>query len=214
MNKKKIGITQRVDKIKFYDECRDALDQRLIDWVISSNYIPVPIPNSLVDMTLPNILQPNIISWLSEIGVDAILLSGGNNIGDFKDRDLTEKNLLLWAKKFKKPVLGICRGMEMMGIHDGVQLKKIEGHIGVRHKLKVKDKYLNLLPSSVNSYHGLALKGCPDKYEVLAVSEDNSIEAIKHNILPWEGWMWHPEREVTFNKIDQMRFKKLVNNGK
>ena len=214
MNKKKIGITQRVDKIKFYDECRDALDQRLIDWVISSNYIPVPIPNSLVDMTLPNILQPNIISWLSEIGVDAILLSGGNNIGDFKDRDLTEKNLLLWAKKFKKPVLGICRGMEMMGIHDGVQLKKIEGHIGVRHKLKVKVKYLNLLPSSVNSYHGLALKGCPDKYEVLAVSEDNSIEAIKHNILPWEGWMWHPEREVTFNKIDQMRFKKLVNNGK
>jgi hypothetical protein len=26
--------------------------------------------------------------------------------------------------------------------------------------------------------------------------------------------MWHPEREATFNGIDQMRFKMLVNNGK
>jgi len=212
--KKKIGITQRVDKIKSYDECRDALDQRLIDWVVSSDYIPVPIPNSLVDITLPNNLQLNIVNWLSEIGIDTILLSGGNNIGHFKERDLTEKNLLLWAKQFKKPVLGICRGMEMMGVHDGVQLKKVEGHVGVRHKLKIKDASLNLLPSSVNSYHDLALKRCPDEYEVLAVAEDDNIEAIKHNVLPWEGWMWHPERETTFNEIDQVRFKKLVNNGK
>jgi len=31
-----------------------------------------------------------------------------------------------------------------------------------------------------------------------------------HRELSWEGWMWHPEREKKFVKINQERFKKLM----
>jgi N5-(cytidine 5'-diphosphoramidyl)-L-glutamine hydrolase len=214
IKKIKIGITQRVDRVESYEEYRDALDQRLINWVIHSGFIPVPIPNSLFDVTLSNNLQPNMDNWLNEVDIDVILLSGGNNIGDSKQRDLTEEYLLLWAEKYEKSVLGICRGMQMMGVYAGGRLIEIDGHTRVHHQLKMKNIHTQLLPESVNSYHNFALEKCPNEYQILAVSEDGHIEAIKHKKLPWEGWMWHPEREVIFNNIDQMRLKRLVNNEK
>lgn len=211
IKKKIIGITQRVDKIESYNEYRDALDQRLINWIVSLGFIAVPIPNSLVDLTSPTNLQSNIDDWLNEVGIDGIILSGGNDIGKFENRDLTEKNLLFWAEKYKKPVLGICRGMQMLGLYAGEELIEVDGHINTRHKLEIKKEYKNLLPNSVNSYHNFALKKCPNEYEMLAESNDGCIKAIKHKRLLWEGWMWHPEREVLFNNIDKERFKKLVN---
>ena len=36
----------------------------------------------------------------------------------------------------------------------------------------------------------------------LAYSDDGEIEAIRHKTLPWEGWMWHPERNAPFAKED------------
>ena len=44
----------------------------------------------------------------------------------------------------------------------------------------------------------------------MAFAEDNSIEAIAHNHMPWEGWMWHPERESRFNSFELERFRSLV----
>ncbi len=212
--KRKIGITQRVDRVDLYDESRDALDNRLIEWVLNADLIPIPIPNNLVDDKLPNNLQSNLDKWLDDVGIDVVLLSGGNNIGDVQLRDLTEEYLVFWAEKYKKPLLGICRGMQMMGICAGAQLVQINGHTKVRHKLKVKDTNNKALPKSVNSYHDFALEKCPEGYEILAESEDGSIEAIKHKKLHWEGWMWHPERELPYNDIDRMRLKKMINNVK
>ena len=135
MTKKKIiGITQRVDKIESHNEYRDALDQRLINWIVSLGFIAVPIPNNLVDLTLSTNLQSNIDYWLNEVGIDGIILSGGNDIGKFENRDLTEKNLLFWAEKYKKPVLGICRGMQMLGLYAGEELIEVDGHINTRHE--------------------------------------------------------------------------------
>ena len=39
--------------------------------------------------------------------------------------------------------------------------------------------------------------------------EDGFIEAIAHRYLPWEGWMWHPERETPFLEQDTRRIKAL-----
>ena len=50
-NKVVVGVTQRVDKIDIYGEWRDALDQRLVDWVVEAGFIMVPIPNVLVDVS-------------------------------------------------------------------------------------------------------------------------------------------------------------------
>jgi len=213
-SKLKIGITQRVDRIGSYHEWRDALDQRLIDWVIQANFFPVPIPNTIIDINLSNHEQLVLHDWLRMVKLDALLLSGGNNIGDIQQRDLTEQYLLSWAEKNRKPVLGVCRGMQMMGVYMGIGLVEIDGHVKSHHKLRVNSSDSSLLPATVNSYHNLVLESCPDRFEVLAKSEDGSLEAIKHKKLPWEGWMWHPEREEKFSEINQERFKKLMNGWK
>jgi N5-(cytidine 5'-diphosphoramidyl)-L-glutamine hydrolase len=209
-----IGVTQRVDRVEHYDEWRDALDQRLIDWVVQAGFVPVPVPNSLVDIASSNNSQLILVNWINRMKINAVLLSGGNNIGDVEHRDLTEKCLLSWAEKNRKPVLGICRGMQMMGFYAGGELIEVDGHVRIRHQLQVKSSYVKLLPKSVNSYHNLALKYCPDTFQILAESEHGNIEAMKHKELPWEGWMWHPEREKQFDEINQERFIMLVNSGK
>jgi len=209
-----IGVTQRIDKVESYDEWRDAVDQRLIDWVVQSGFVPIPVPNILVDITSSNSSQEKLDNWLDVIKIDSVLLSGGNNIGDFEQRDLTEKYLLSWAEKHRKPVLGICRGMQIMGIYSGGRLTEVDGHVRTSHQLKMNNNNAQLLPITVNSYHNLALESCPNGFEILAKSEDGNLEAIKHKELPWEGWMWHPEREEVFEKTSQNRFINLINNNK
>ena len=95
-----IGISQRVYKLDSYNEYRDSLDQRLIDWVSNFGYTPVPIPNTLVSGDQ----HTGLLNWINKIKIDAIILSGGNDIGEIKHRDLTENFLLSWAEKNKKPV--------------------------------------------------------------------------------------------------------------
>ena len=209
-----IGITQRIDKVNAYDEWRDSVDQRLVEWVIDAGFIPVPIPNNLVNASSESDSHPLLEQWLSLLNINALLLSGGNAIGTVAQRDVTEKFLLKWAEKHNKPVLGICRGMQMMGLHVGGKLIKVSGHVNTRHKLQY-DKFSAIkIVESVNSYHNYALEGCPDVFSILAKSDDGNIEAIRHRELPWEAWMWHPEREDRFLMSHLKRFKELINNGK
>ena len=171
----KIGVTQRVDKAGSYNEWRDALDQRLIDWVVQSGFVPVPIPNTLVRVASPNNHQPVLENWLNTVKIDAILLSGGNDLGDVEQRDLTEKYLLSWAEKNRNPALGICRGMQMMGIYAGGELIQVDGHVGLEHKLQDDDKPSDIFPEPVNSFHNQALQECPENFKVLAKSEDGNL---------------------------------------
>jgi len=209
-----VGITQRIEHVSSYDEWRDAIDQRLIEWVIKSSLFPVPIPNNLVDINQPNGFQYLLTEWLQTLNIEALLLSGGSDIGDSPQRDLTEKNLLLWAEKNRIPVLGICRGMQMMGVWSGESLIEVEGHVRTRHQLQITDDDFKLSLGTVNSYHNQVLQKCPLSFKILAKSTDGNIEAMAHRELPWEGWMWHPERESVFSKNDLDRFNKLIERGK
>lgn len=209
-----VGITQRIDKVNDYDEWRDSVDQRLVEWVIYAGFIPVPVPNNLVNASSESGAHPLLEQWLKSINIHALLLSGGNDIGLAAQRDVTEKFLLKWAEKHNKPVLGICRGMQMMGIHVGGKLIKVSGHVNTRHKLQFDKGSIFKTVESVNSYHNYALEACPDVFSVLAKSDDGNIEAIRHRELPWEAWMWHPERESRFLTSQIERFKRLINNDK
>ena len=43
---KKIGITQRVQEIEEYGEYRDAIDQRLLNFITNLGCQPYPVPNT------------------------------------------------------------------------------------------------------------------------------------------------------------------------
>ena len=183
---------------------RDALDQMLTIWLAEIGFIPIPVPNTLTKVQL------NL--WIEKIDANALVLSGGNDLGEYPNRDRTEGDLLDWAEKHRVPVLGICRGMQFMVKRFGGELVKVANHVGIRHSLE-KVIHQEILPDVVNSYHDWGLKDCPNQFMVMARTDDGVIEAIRHNSLPWEGWMWHPERETKFHDIDQQRLINLIRRG-
>lgn len=202
------AVSQRVDVVESYGEVRDALDQNLVRWLHENGVTAVPVPNTLVQSL--NEEKPensSLEEWLNRIQPDGIILSGGNNIGDFPVRDETEKTLIRWAEKEKLPLLGICRGMQMMGHLAGAELQPVEGHVRTRHRLNPEAPHT--WPASVNSFHDFGLRECPTGYELIASSQDGNPEAIRHQALPWEGWMWHPEREEAFAREDGENLKRL-----
>jgi putative glutamine amidotransferase len=94
--------------------------------------------------------------------------------------------------------------MQMMAHWAGASLHRANGHLRTRHQLTGQ------ISGDVNSYHRFSLSECPAGFDVLASSEDGEIEAIRHRSLPWEGWMWHPEREELFASRDVERVKSLL----
>ncbi|HYF36088.1 MAG TPA: gamma-glutamyl-gamma-aminobutyrate hydrolase family protein [Prosthecobacter sp.] len=191
-----VAVSQRIDEWKDRGERRDALDQRLTLWVAEAGMVPLPVPNGLGEL-LPR--------WLAATAPGGILLSGGNDVGNAPDRDSTEQRLLDYAAKRDLPVLGICRGMQFMAVCAGGQLVHVSGHVRTRHWLNSGPGW----PNSVNSYHSLGLNGCPPGYNVTARSEDGGIEAIRHQVRNWEGWMWHPERDNEADDTSLARFRAL-----
>jgi GMP synthase-like glutamine amidotransferase len=190
-----VAITQRVDVWADRGERRDALDQRLGRWVAEAGGVAVPVPNDPV--ALPG--------WLAGLAPTMIMLSGGNDIGDAPERDAVESLLLAHARDAALPLLGLCRGMQMMAHWAGIGLVPVTGHVRTRHRLEAEG-----WPAEVNSFHNFALALAPPGYDVILRAEDGAIEAIRHRTLPWEGWMWHPEREERFDPMDTARLSTLL----
>ena len=200
---KTLAVSQRVDEISDRQETRDSLDQRLVDFLLQAGYNPVPVPNRLLNDRVGVARISYMEKFLKRLLPHAIVLSGGNDLGQSIDRDSTEEFLLDYAEKQGIPVLGICRGMQMMAHKAGVELRAVSEHIGVRHQV------FGEICREVNSFHSFSLADCPPGYDVIAISKDNKIEAIRRKELPWEGWMWHPEREKPYECADIHRLKQL-----
>lgn len=193
---KPVAVSQRIDAHPGRGEWRDALDQSLTRWLAAAGYLACPVPNALVG-------DGEMQAWLDVLDPHGVVLSGGNDIGDAPARDATERKLLQWAERERRPVLGLCRGMQMLAHRCREPLVEVEGHARTRHVLSGD------IEGEANSYHRLALKECPSGYRILARSEDGGIEAIGHTAWPWEGWMWHPERERSFLARDIERMRRL-----
>jgi putative glutamine amidotransferase len=199
---KRIGLTQRVAEIAENGERRDCLDQRWSLLLEALEMDPVPIPNGL----------PNPTEWASRQSLAGLILTGGNDLAHMTDaegpapeRDRTEIALLQWAATAGTPVLGVCRGLQMINYHCGGRLTPVEGHVATRHFLRIaSDDVLFATHGEVNSFHDWGnLAG--DLAAVLrpcAWSEGGCIEATMHRTLPWLGVMWHPERETPFTEAD------------
>jgi len=111
--------------------------------------------------------------------------------------------------KANKPILGICRGLQIINVYFGGNLiqdiEQKETHTPSDnqdkiHEIEIKgDNFLKELYGRrfvVNSYHHQAIKRLADNFEILAKSDDGIIEAIKHKELPIIAVQFHPERMV------------------
>ncbi len=181
---KHIIISQRVNFEKERYETTDLLDHRLTNLASDGlGCLPFPIPNSLGSTDL-------ITKWIDAVSPIGVIISGGGDIGSCKSRDETEYILLKHSIDKGIPVLGICRGMQLIATYFGGQLCLASGHVAKRHMIHGQ---INM---EVNSYHNYAIKYCPSEFEVTSNSMDGQIESIRHRTFKIEGWMWHPERET------------------
>lgn len=203
MKKRRIGVTQRVEVVAAYAERRDCLDQRWSELLAVLDMWCVPLAN-LSGTTLAK-------EYLSDLALDGFILSGGNTPGCVADaagsapeRDAFEMTLLSVAHANHLPVLGVCRGMQMIQWYSNGTLVPVTGHTAVRHPVVQHHPHLWRDLVEVNSYHnyGIAASTLPDALEPLAWSGEGLIEAFRHRDLPWYGIMWHPEREAVVHPED------------
>lgn len=184
--RKLIGVTQRV--VWNRGERRDALDQAWTIGLEMEGAVAVPLGNALEDPQ----------GFLDEVGVSAIVLTGGNDLacvgGDdiALERDRLEATVLDWASSRQVPVLGVCRGMQFIANQIGSSVVPVSGHVATEHSISWRLDFG--LPDAVNSFHRFGIRTLSPQLEVLAVADDGSVEALRHESLPWVGVMWHPER--------------------
>jgi gamma-glutamyl-gamma-aminobutyrate hydrolase PuuD len=200
---KRIGLTQRVDVALGYGERRDALDQNWAGLLLALGYCPVPLANKVQD----------IEGYLAALSLDGVVLTGGNDLGEVEggsdvapERDRFEHRLLDLFAAERLPVLGVCRGLQLMNVHYGGALKQVDGHIAQRHLTALDPAFFLDCPDSisVNSFHKFAIEhlGQSGRLKAIAWAEDGTIEAAAHEALPQFGVMWHPEREGAPAKHD------------
>ena len=184
----RVGVSQRVDAIPAREEHRDALDVRLGQLLWSLGFLPLPLCSGVAEV------PDEAAAYLEALQLDAVVLSGGNDLGEQPGRDALERAALEHAAGHGLPVLGICRGAQMINVHQGGALERREGHAGTRHTVSGS---LVGARREVNSYHDHVIppEGLGAELEVAARAGDGTVEALSHARLPWLGILWHPERE-------------------
>ena len=208
---KRLGISQRVEVIKSHGERRDCLDQQWSPFTLSLGYAPIP---------LSNVASAEAESYLTSLGLDAVLLSGGNSLMHLNpqaddaapERDNFERSLIDFALKEKLPLIGVCRGMQMLNHYFGGRLTQCSGHVAARHGLAVSPSFSNYVENTVNSFHNYAIGGddLGEDLQSFATSPEGHVEAFIHNKQSVCGIMWHPEREAPHRPKDLSLFRKVL----
>lgn len=118
-------------------------------------------------------------------------------------RDAVEARLVRWALAGGKPLMGICRGHQMIAAIAGGKLyQDIASDTDVFHSAqyhRIRFDTRSRLATAVggwglvNSYHHQAVRIAPPGWRVVGESFDAIIEAIEHPHLPVVSVQWHPE---------------------
>lgn len=187
--KKLVAVTQRVEYIEAIQERRDALSQEWANLADACGFAPLLLPNHL----------PSVQELLATLPVGGILLTGGNDLaaygGDAPERDAVERYLIQTAVDRRIPLLGVCRGMQMVLDYFGTPLQRVDGHVRVEHTLNCG--------VTVNSFHSWGAVECRAPLAAGAWGADGVLEAVLHQDCPWiKGIMWHPERYYPFRSRD------------
>jgi putative glutamine amidotransferase len=145
------------------------------------------------------------------------------------DRDRMEKKLCLYTLEQQIPVLGICRGAQLINVALGGTLHQDTRTFytetpQIRSILSSKKVYLtansrlkkifNVDTCLVNSLHHQAVNKLGLDLTVSAKEDNKIVQAIEHTKHPFMiGVQWHPEY-LPHIKLQQKLFKSLVEESK
>ncbi|MDR2889826.1 MAG: gamma-glutamyl-gamma-aminobutyrate hydrolase family protein [Lachnospiraceae bacterium] len=172
-------------------------------------------------LTMPGVFPQTDLNVPYPDEYDALVLPGGDDIdpvlfGQLNngsrtiDRSLDRIQLML-LKEFvlrKKPILGICKGMQIINVFFGGDIiqhldchatHEYIGHDQAHGTLAREHSFLaNLYCThfTVNSAHHQGC-GTPGRHlSYIQFAEDGTVEGLRHDTLPIIGVQWHPERMV------------------
>ncbi len=178
--------------------------------------------------------------------VDIIVLTGGHDVqttryGEevrydtvqtYSCRDDIEFGLLEAAIELRKPVFGICRGLQVINVFFGGSLYQnlhhdVPGTFGHRQPKEDIEKLLHpiMIESNsflsrifsgtsemmVNSFHNQSVKNLGNGLKISARSSDGIIEAIEHESYPIYAVQWHPEKSYRVDISSQKLIRAMVN---
>jgi GMP synthase (glutamine-hydrolysing) len=136
---------------------------------------------------------PNTTS-LDHINADELILSGGAPRIAWESPKLGKCTDYL--QQFQGPILGICVGLQLMAVYCGGKAGPCDIPEYGLAKIRVieEDDLFRNLPDEflVWESHNDEVK-VADEFTVLAVSENCSVQAVKHLTKPYYGVQFHPE---------------------
>jgi gamma-glutamyl-gamma-aminobutyrate hydrolase PuuD len=195
---KAVVISQRVMIDPRHGERRDCLDQRWSDFLLACGLVGIPLSNR------PGAAQ----ALLDAVAVAGVVLTGGNDLavygGDAPERDAAENELIDLAERRGLPVVGVCRGMQVLQHRHGVPLERVEGHVASRQTVRIDGR-----DTDVNSYHGFGTRENRPPLDVWAIAADGVIKAVRHPGGRMVAMMWHPERLAPFADRDIVLFREF-----
>lgn len=219
-----IGVpTGREKSQRFYGLPLYIMNQTYIRMLENLGALPVMIPLQMTEATLRGIFER----------LDGLFLPGGEDIDPShygaaqhprlgatdKERDRTELLVTRWAVETGMPLLGVCRGLQMINVACGGTL-----HQDLHDECPMLDKHdftpptyeryrishtVTIEPDSrlaqalgtvheVNSMHHQGIDQLGAGLRVVARAEDGLAEAIELPVLPYVvGVQWHPEELAT-----------------
>ena len=131
---------------------------------------------------------------------EGLLLPGGGDI--FGALDRRETAVINAFVSRRRPILGICRGMQALNVYFGGTLHdRIPGHQlaagDMVHPTRTEGLPAELLGSApyVTSSHHQAVDELGDGLAVCQWGLDGVAEAVVHGTLPVLGVQYHPERQ-------------------
>lgn len=138
------------------------------------------------------------------------------------ERDHFEMDLVRYAMRHKKNILGICRGHQLLNVAlGGTLIQHIEDAHPYKHQITIQEdsELLRFMGTDiyVNSLHHQAVQRPGKGLRVAAYGHDGTIEAIEHTKRKFVlGVQFHPEmRGVTprFNREMKKLFRQFVTAG-
>jgi putative glutamine amidotransferase len=210
---------------------RDYLPQAYVPYLQTLGLIPILVPNNLTDP----------LAFVEALDVQGIVLTGGGDLDPARygqpnqgtetesialDRDETEFRLLDFATRRRLPVLGICRGFQVINVYFGgqlvqdipSQLRSPVVHDGnPSHPVTVIDARFERVIGAdhldTNSHHhqGVTSNLLAPEVEAFAYSEaDRIIEGIVHTRYPVIATQWHPEKPTPSRPSDLRLFGQFL----